>query len=167
MAINAARPRATGRNGATKRAVNGAHAAGSDAWRLMIEFFQSQRHHFERAAASFDLTKQQSHTLHVLTNDGPRSMSELAEILACDASNVTGLIDRLEARELVERHSVPNDRRMRMLAVTPAGARLYRRLAARVAEAPPAIAALPQEEQRQLRGMLTRLLQQTRRASAS
>lgn len=120
----------------------------------MIEFFQAQRHHFERAAATFDLTKLQAQALHVLVHDGPRSMSELAETLACDASNVTGLIDRLEARGLVERRSVAKDRRMRMLAVTSAGAKLFQRLRERVAEPPPAINALRPGVQRQLRDVL-------------
>ena len=133
----------------------------------MIEFFQSQRHHFERASASFDLTKQQTHALHVLTREGSRTMRDLAEILACDASNVTGLVDRLEERGLVERHSVPGDRRMRMLAVTPAGAKLYRRLAARIRLAPPAIAALPLEDQRDLRDVLARALERSRKANGS
>lgn len=133
---------------------NGARSAGAQAWQLMIEFFQAQRHHFECAAATFDLTKLQAQALHVLAHDGPRSMSELAETLACDASNVTGLIDRLEARGLVERKSVAKDRRMRMLAVTTAGAKLHHRLRERIAEPPPAINALRPEVQRQLRDAL-------------
>jgi len=120
----------------------------------MIEFFQAQRHHFERAAAAFELTKLQAQALHVLVYEGPQSMSELAETLACDASNVTGLVDRLEARGLVERKSVPNDRRMRMLAVTPPGSKLFQRLCELVAEPPPALNALRPEVQRQLRDAL-------------
>ena len=120
----------------------------------MIEFFQAQRHHFERAAAAFDLTKLQAQALHVLAHDGPRSMSDLAQTLACDASNFTGLIDRLEARGLVERKSVPSDRRMRMLALTSAGARLHQRLRERIAEPPPALRALRPQVQQRLRDVM-------------
>jgi DNA-binding MarR family transcriptional regulator len=141
---------------------NGVRSSGAQAWQLMIEIFQSQRHHFERAAAEFDLTKQQAHALYALSQEGPRSMSELAETLACDASSVTGLIDRLEARGLVSRHSVPNDRRMRMLAVTAAGARLLQRYRMMVAHPPPAIAHLPEELQRGLRDVLTRVVDASR-----
>ena len=130
----------------------------------MIEFFQSQRSHFERASAEFGLTKQQSHVLHVLSKEGPHSSRQLAQILGCDASNVTGLIDRLEARSLVTRRNVPGDRRLRMLAVTPAGARLHRRVAARLAQAPPAIAALESEGLRALRDLLTQALRNARNA---
>jgi DNA-binding MarR family transcriptional regulator len=133
---------------------NGARSAGGQAWQLMIEFFQAQRHHFEKAAAAFDLTKLQAQALHILAYDGPRSMSELAQTLACDASNVTGLIDRLETRGLVERRSVPRDRRMRMLALTAAGARLHHRLRERIAEPPPAINALRPQLQQRLRAVM-------------
>jgi DNA-binding MarR family transcriptional regulator len=142
----------TRRPGGVRR--NGVKSAGAQAWQLMIEFFQAQRHHFERAAATFDLTKLQAQAMHALVHDGPLTMSELAETLACDASNVTGLVDRLEARGLVERRSVPKDRRMRMLAVTSAGAKLFQRLRERVAEPPPAINVLRPEMQRNLRDVL-------------
>jgi MarR family transcriptional regulator, organic hydroperoxide resistance regulator len=141
---------------------NGAHATAAQAWKLMVEFFQGQRRHFERASAEFDLTKQQAHVLHVLAKEGPHSSRQLAQILGCDASNVTGLIDRLEARNLVTRKNVPGDRRMRMLAVTPAGAKLHRRIVASMAEAPPAIAVLEPSEQRALRDLMARALQHAR-----
>lgn len=128
----------------------------------MVEFFQAQRHHFERASAEFDLTKQQSHVLHVLAHEGPHSSRALAQILGCDASNVTGLIDRLAARSLVTRKQVPGDRRMRMLSITPDGARLHRRIVARLAQAPPAIAVLEPGEQRALRDVLARALRHAR-----
>ena len=153
----------------TRHASNGssAHATAAQAWKLMIEFFQAQRSHFERASAEFDLTKQQSHVLHVLAKEGPHSSRQLAQILGCDASNVTGLIDRLEARALVARKDVPGDRRMRMLAVTPAGAHLHRRLAARMAQAPPAIAELEPEELRALRDLMAHALRHARREKVS
>ena len=149
MSVSASKPR---RSSGARR--NGPRSAGAQAWQLMIEFFQAQRHHFERAAAAFELTKLQAQALHVLAHEGPRSMSELAETLACDASNVTGLIDRLEARGLVERKSVPSDRRMRMLALTPVGARLHQRLRERIAEPPPALTALRPQIQQRLRDVM-------------
>ena len=48
-------------------------------------------------------------------------MSGLAELLFCDASNVTGIADRLEARGLIERRSAGGDRRVKVLALTSAG----------------------------------------------
>jgi DNA-binding MarR family transcriptional regulator len=51
-------------------------------------------------------------------------MSALAAERACDPSNITGLVDRLERLGLVERRPNPADRRSRLLALTSAGRRL-------------------------------------------
>ena len=67
-------------------------------------------------------------------------MSELAEALNCDNSNVTGIVDRLEDRGLVERRSATHDRRVKMLVVTPRGAELRAQLAERLDEAPEPLA---------------------------
>jgi DNA-binding MarR family transcriptional regulator len=48
----------------------------------------------------------------------------VAAHLKCDPSNVTGLIDRIEDRGLVERVVDPADRRVRLLALTSGGRRV-------------------------------------------
>jgi DNA-binding MarR family transcriptional regulator len=48
-------------------------------------------------------------------------LGQLAEQLKCVKSNVTQLVDRLEADGLVERKPDPRDRRTRLAALTPAG----------------------------------------------
>jgi DNA-binding MarR family transcriptional regulator len=48
-------------------------------------------------------------------------LGQLAERLACVKSNVTQLVDRLEADGLVNRTSDPNDRRSRLAILTEAG----------------------------------------------
>jgi Mn-dependent DtxR family transcriptional regulator len=50
-------------------------------------------------------------------------MVSLARSLHCHDSNVTGLVDRLEQRGLIERQSNPNDRRVKLIALTKAGER--------------------------------------------
>jgi DNA-binding MarR family transcriptional regulator len=75
-----------------------------------------------RVAAEHELTPQQALLLRSL--DEPRRMSALALDRSCDPSNITGMIDRLERRELVERRPDPVDRRARLLALTEAGRRL-------------------------------------------
>ena len=49
-------------------------------------------------------------------------MGELASALSCDASNVTGLVDRLESRGLLQRSPSAEDRRVKVLSLTPLGA---------------------------------------------
>jgi DNA-binding MarR family transcriptional regulator len=52
-------------------------------------------------------------------------LGQLAERLACVKSNVTQLVDRLEADGLVSRAPDPNDRRSRLAVITAAGRKAY------------------------------------------
>ena len=52
-------------------------------------------------------------------------LGQLAERLACVKSNVTQLIDRLEADGLVARAPDPNDRRSRLAVITDDGRRAW------------------------------------------
>lgn len=87
--------------------------------------------HVLAAATAVGLTPMQARLLRSL--DEPRPMQHVACQLRCDPSNVTGLIDRLERRRLVERRTDPADRRVRWLCLTDDGRRvrddLFRRLA--------------------------------------
>ncbi len=66
--------------------------------------------------------------------DEPLPMSALAERLSCDASYVTGLADRLEERELVERVPDPDDRRVKQLVLTERGRAVRSDVEARMRE---------------------------------
>ncbi|MDX6666627.1 MAG: hypothetical protein QOK04_7, partial [Solirubrobacteraceae bacterium] len=121
--------------------------------------FMSQRSRFLAIASEYDLAPGQLGALKSLDPERPVPMSELAETLQCDASNVTGIVDRLEARGYVERQSVEHDRRVKLLAVTPEGARVRARLAERMSQPPEQIAALPASDQRALRDILRRALE--------
>ncbi len=72
---------------------------------------------------------------------------------------MTGVVDRLEERGLVERVTSGHDRRVKLLAVTEAGSKLRDRLIARMDEPPPALAGLSPEDQLALRDLLARALQ--------
>jgi DNA-binding MarR family transcriptional regulator len=100
----------------------------------------------------------QAKALHELDVEPPISMRELAERLKSDPSNVTGLIDRLEARGLVERRPDPKDRRIKGLALTSAGADMRERLFARLYSAPCSVAELSERDQRTLRDVLQRIM---------
>ncbi len=78
---------------------------------------------FTLAAASESLTASQGKTLSVLRR-GPASMSALATTLTCDASNMTGIVDRLEKRGLVQREPSPSDRRVKNVVLTSEGKRV-------------------------------------------
>jgi DNA-binding MarR family transcriptional regulator len=142
----------------------GARLAGSvsvadQAWALLLQVgFELVSAHFAAVVAEVDLAPAQARALHELDLDRPISMRELAQRLKSDPSNVTGLIDRLEARGLVERRPHASDRRIKGLALTAAGARLRARLFARLYSAPPSVAALSERDQRALRNVLQRLV---------
>ncbi|MFG2500703.1 MarR family winged helix-turn-helix transcriptional regulator [Streptomyces sp. NPDC048441] len=78
---------------------------------------------FTIAAASEHLTASQGKALTVLRR-GPAAMRSLADTLTCDASNMTGIIDRLEKRGLVRREPSPSDRRVKNVVLTAEGERV-------------------------------------------
>src|SRR5665213_310364 len=132
---------------------------GSRAFRGFIDLLQSQKSWLHERVTAFDLTPQLFHALQVLEKHPDSSMREFSENMFCDASNATGLIDRLERRGLVERHPAAGDRRAKVVRLTPAGSRLYKRIDdAVMGEAPPAIAKLSAADQRALREIVERAL---------
>src|SRR6188474_3108680 len=94
------------------------------AWQLLVQLFFAQRANLPPLAAELELSPAQCHVLHLIEPGRPIPMGQLAETLACDASNVTGLVDRLESRGLIHRQPSNADRRSKVLDLTPAGARL-------------------------------------------
>jgi MarR family transcriptional regulator, organic hydroperoxide resistance regulator len=124
----------------------------------MYELIVQQKPRHIAMAAEFDLSPMQAFALRHLEPGTPLAMSDLAEALHCDASNVTGIVDRLETRGLIARRSDDHDRRVKMLVVTEKGVELRKRLLARISEPPPAIASLPAADQRSLRDILRRAL---------
>src|SRR5256885_1263172 len=129
------------------------------AWRLLVRFFFTQRASLPTLAAELQLSPAQCHVLHLIEPDRPIPMGQLAETLACDASNVTGLVDRLESRGLVRRRPSPEDRRVKVLHLTPTGARLRALLVDRMTAPPATLERLSAQEQRELVRILTRLLE--------
>jgi DNA-binding MarR family transcriptional regulator len=84
-------------------------------------------------------------------------MGELADVLSCDASNVTGIVDRLESRGLVERQVVPDDRRVKRLVLTDEGAALWEAHHRRVFADVPLVAGLSAAERRTLFALLQKV----------
>ncbi|PRB08245.1 MarR family winged helix-turn-helix transcriptional regulator [Microbacterium sp. MYb62] len=90
------------------------------------------------------LTPTQARILGLLL-DGPQRMATIAQGLDIEKTALTGLIDRAEAKGLVERTAVPHDRRATNVTATPAGeaaartfyAQLNDTLEALIAELPP------------------------------
>jgi DNA-binding MarR family transcriptional regulator len=129
----------------------------TEAWNAMRELMMSQRGMMLAIASAFELSPPQLFALRALEPGEPAPMSGLAGILRCDASNVTGIVDRLEDRGLVERRPAPHDRRVKHLVLTEAGERLRERLVARMDEPPAGFEELSADEARLLRDLLRRV----------
>ncbi len=71
------------------------------------------------------LTVSQNYALRDIYFNGPLSMSELAAHLGVPLSTMTGVVDQLEGKGLVERADHPEDRRSLQVRTTPEGKKLY------------------------------------------
>src|SRR5580692_11656709 len=127
-------------------AMGATRSPACEAWHLMVRFFFAQRAHLPTLAADLELSPAQCHILHLVEPGRPVPLGVLATTLACDASNVTGLVDRLESRGLVRRRAADGDRRVRVLDLTPAGLRLRTQLLDRIAAPPTTFARLTGRE---------------------
>lgn len=91
---------------------------------LWVEMQSRLQDHFAALAAEQSLTAMQAKVLIQLDPDGAVTMRALAQRLQYDPSNLTGVVDRLEAAGAVERRSDPQDRRVRGIVLTPRGAEI-------------------------------------------
>jgi len=130
--------------------VNRSERDARRAWQLLMKFFFAQREHLPSSGAEFDLSPIQCHVLHLIEPGRPVPMGRLAETLSCDASNITGLVDRLESRGLVERRPSADDRRVKVLQLTPTGSRLRAQLLRRISGRSHPLSRLSLDERRTL-----------------
>jgi DNA-binding MarR family transcriptional regulator len=124
--------------------------SAEDCWPVMIEFLLSQKSWWVGICAEFDLTPMQGHAIRSIDPDKPVPMSALADNLACDNSNITGIVDKLETRGLVARQGAESDRRIKVLVMTDKGRQLRDKLWARSMEPPRAVTALSDDTKRRL-----------------
>jgi MarR family 2-MHQ and catechol resistance regulon transcriptional repressor len=90
--------------------------------------------------AQWNLGPSQFNALNLLRHKHEGMMqTDLSRELLTHRSNVTGLIDRLEKRDLVRRTSKPGDRRARVVVLTKAGTQLVEQILPRYHEAIEAI----------------------------
>ncbi|MFD9046377.1 MarR family winged helix-turn-helix transcriptional regulator [Streptomyces zaomyceticus] len=112
---------------------------------------------YEQAAAQHALTGAQARVLGLLSLE-PLPMRHIAQKLKCEPSNITGIVDRLEARGLVERRPDPADRRVKLAAPTEAGRTTARHLRDSLDFAREPLGELTEAERTLLRDLLRRML---------
>jgi MarR family transcriptional regulator, organic hydroperoxide resistance regulator len=128
------------------------------AWRHVLELFLGQRARFAAIAQELGLSPPQAIALRQLQPDRAMTMGELAQALRCDNSNVTGIVDRLEAAGLAERRPHERDRRVKTLVLTEKGVRVRTAYDERLGTVPAAIAGLSDEDAAALVGIMERAL---------
>lgn len=112
---------------------------------------------YDEAAARHDLTRMQAFMLaHLLS--GPKPMRSLAEHLKCEPSNITGLVDRMEARGLVTREPDPEDRRVKNITATELGRESFEAVWSGLTFAAEPLGALSVAERETLRDLLQRMV---------
>ena len=132
-----------------------------EAWALFWRIFSADKSRRMAVMSELGLSFQQSMALSRLEPDEPVPMSALAVALQCDNSNVTGIVDRMEAAGLVERRAFEGDRRVKAVALTPLGESVREQVRRRAGSPPPSIASLSEEDAELLRDVLQRAIDAT------
>jgi DNA-binding MarR family transcriptional regulator len=139
------------RAGASKKALAAA------AWRPLVDFFFKTVKHRSRVLGRYGLTPGDARALGSLEAGEGRPMGALAEEWACDASNATWMVDRLEERGLAERRSSPTDRRVKLVVLTPLGRKTRAAILEGMYEPPPELLRLDRADLQALRDALAQL----------
>jgi DNA-binding MarR family transcriptional regulator len=74
------------------------------------------------------LTRMQLFALYSVAHSGGLAMGQVADVLQCDASNVTGIVDRMVAQDLVIRTESARDRRAKTIQLTAKGEKVVAQL---------------------------------------
>ena len=122
---------------------------------ILYELMQVHKRAFHALAKEHGLSPQQMATVWSLEPETGMPMSTLAELLVCDASNVTGIVDKLEARGFAKRGQA-EDRRVKVLTLTDEGVALQRMMRERLLQPPQWLLSLSREDQHQLFEILKR-----------
>jgi DNA-binding MarR family transcriptional regulator len=132
-------------------------ALAAEAWRAIFNFIVATAPARNRAIGESGLTPNDARALGSLTTADGRTMGSLAEEWKCDASTATWIVDRLEAKGLVRRRGHPTDRRVKLVALTPAGARIKTKQIARLYVPPRELLGLDLPDLQALRNAVARL----------
>jgi len=120
---------------------------------LVTELAKQIDDHLRSHVHGLGLTPSQALALRELQS--PLAMRELATRMACEASNVTFVVDRLEAGGLVERVAHPDDRRAKRVRLTEAGRSVRARLMRQLTKDSP-LGGLDDQDRQQLEGLLAK-----------
>ncbi len=84
----------------------------------------SVHHLFKAELLPFGVTPGQYGVLKCLWDENGQTVKQIAERLYLDSSTVTGILDRMESRGLIEKKADPKDRRALQVLLTQKGREL-------------------------------------------
>lgn len=129
---------------------------------LLLELGGRLGQNFTARAAEFGLTVAEAKVLMAVHSGDPQPMRAVARKLGYDASNLTGVVDRLEDRGLLKRRPDIHDRRVKAVVLTEEGEQLASRFLSRLrADAGP-LGVLESAELTELRRLLRRTVTEGR-----
>ena len=111
---------------ATERSLNETSAAAL--WVVLARAFRSMQTFVERSIAALDIGLSDFMILEALLHKGPMAMSALCEAVLLANASMTAAVDRLEEKRFVERSADKQDRRVRLVQLTPEGTAVIKRL---------------------------------------
>ena len=95
-------------------------------WSEIRDIYRAALKKLNARLAEKNMTFPQYNVLLALGRNGPMKMSALGDHMLVAPANVTGLIDRIEAKGYVRRVRDPDDRRLWVIELTDEGSDLFR-----------------------------------------
>jgi DNA-binding MarR family transcriptional regulator len=132
--------------GMTKTAAPDNLALASQIWQRMFGFFISTRYQRDQVMEQIGFTPNDARAFYSLDEHEGRSMRSLADEWGCDASNATWMVDRLEKRGFAQRQTAPGDRRVKLVTLTPLGAKTRAAFLQAMNRPPPELLALSEKD---------------------
>jgi DNA-binding MarR family transcriptional regulator len=132
-------------------------ALATEVWRALFQVFMSTRWQRDQVLERHGLTPNDAKALHTLDLDVGKPMRALAEEWGTDASNATWVVDRLEQKGLAVRRTIESDRRVKLVVLTPRGAKTRDAIMRDFYEPPPELLALERQDLLTLGEILAKL----------
>jgi DNA-binding MarR family transcriptional regulator len=130
-----------------------------EVWRAVARPYLDVRARWLGVAEEVGLGPASLDALLKVDPDQPPSMRQMAELLGCDASYVTAMVDELERATYAIRRPSEHDRRVKTIVLTAAGRRARERARQRLMAPPPQLRNLSRARQRTLAQLLRQALE--------
>ena len=127
-------------------------------WTVLARCYRAVSQIAERSVEEAGLCLTDFAALEALLHKGPLTITEIQDKVLLASGSMTAAVDRLEKKGLIMRTPAPNDRRAKVLELTPEGRRAVETVFRRhSAELESAMVVLSSSEKRQLHALLKKL----------